>query len=87
MPRWCVALMKRNGRRFSHFETPIFLTREFTDELTRAPTRLSILPDTEIREARQKRDPERIGVPKESLHPNFLVVDFICAEGDGWCRD
>jgi hypothetical protein len=63
-------------------ETPIFLTREFTDEVTRAAN--------EIVAATRRPDfvkhaasavPKDLEVPNESAHPNFLVVDFaICAE-------
>src|SRR6266567_1812048 len=65
-------------------ETPIFLTREFTDEVTRAA--YAIVDQTRTSEfARHTENaiPEGLEVPNESAHSNFLVVDFgICAEGD-----
>src|SRR5204862_3064275 len=65
-------------------ETPIFLTREFTDEVTRAA--YTIVDQTRTPEfARHAASavPKGLEVPNESAHPNFLVIDFgICAEGD-----
>jgi hypothetical protein len=65
-------------------ETPIFLTHEFTNEVTRAAN--DIVNQTRTPEfARHARSaiPKGLEVPNESAHPNFLVVDFgICAEGD-----
>ena len=65
-------------------ETPIFLTREFTDEVTRAA--YTIVDQTRTQEfARHAASaiPKGLEVPNESAHPNFLVIDFgICAEGD-----
>ena len=65
-------------------ETPIFLTREFTDEVTRAA--YTIVDQTRTQEfARNAASaiPKGLEVPNESAHPNFLVIDFgICAEGD-----
>jgi len=64
-------------------ETPIFLTREFTDEVTRAAREIVDLTRTPefVRHA-ENAIPEGLEVPNESRHPNFLVVDFaVCMEG------
>jgi hypothetical protein len=63
-------------------ETPIFMTREFTEEVTRAATSLADLTRTpEFARHSASAIPARLEVPKESAHPNFLVVDFgICLE-------
>lgn len=64
-------------------ETPIFMTREFTDDVTRAATGLADLTRTpEFARHAASAIPEGLEVPRESAHPNFLVVDFgICLEG------
>ncbi len=63
-------------------ETPIFLTREFTDELVRAAKEIVDLTRTEkFQKHSANAIPKELEVPNESAHPNFLVVDFgICAE-------
>jgi hypothetical protein len=65
-------------------ETPIFLTREFTDEVTGAANGIVDLVCTpKFARHAQSAIPKGLEVPNESAHPNFLVVDFgICAEGD-----
>ena len=65
-------------------ETPIFLTSEFTDEVTRAAKEIVDLTRTpEFKRHSQLAIPRGLDVPDESGHPNFIVVDFgICAEGD-----
>ena len=65
-------------------ETPIFLTNEFTNEVTRAANDIVDLVRTPefVRHA-GSAIPKGLEVPKESAHPNFLIVDFgICAESD-----
>ncbi|MEY2504497.1 MAG: hypothetical protein QOJ05_393 [Verrucomicrobiota bacterium] len=64
-------------------ETPIFLTREFTDEVTRAANGLVDLTRTpEFARHSASAIPAGLEVPNESAHPNFLVVDFgICLDG------
>jgi hypothetical protein len=64
-------------------ETPIFLTDEFTDEVTRAAKELVDLTRTpEFVAHGENAIPSGLAVPGESDHPNFLVVDFgICTEG------
>jgi hypothetical protein len=80
----CVNETEKWPADFRISETPIFLTREFTDEVTRAA--YTIVDQTRTQEfARHAASaiPEGLEVPNESAHPNFLVIDFgICAEGD-----
>jgi hypothetical protein len=65
-------------------ETPIILTLEFTDEITGAAITIADRVRTpEFAQHAASAIPKGLEVPDESLHPNFLVVDFgICAEGD-----
>jgi hypothetical protein len=80
----CVNETEKWPADFRISETPIFLTREFTDEVTRAAHQIVDLTRTPefVRHA-ENAIPENLEVPNESRHPNFLVVDFaICAEGD-----
>lgn len=65
-------------------ETPVFLTREFTDEVVRAANEIVALTRTpEFREHARTAIPDGLEVPGEPPHPNFIVVDFgICAAGD-----
>ncbi len=66
-------------------ETPLFLTPEFTDEITGAAREL--VAQTRTPEfAAHTRDaiPPALVVPNESPHPNFVQVDFaVCAGEDG----
>jgi hypothetical protein len=64
-------------------ETPIFLTREFTDDVAGAANALVDLTRTrEFALHSASAIPSGLEVPGESAHPNFLVVDFgICLEG------
>ena len=78
----CVNETEKWPADFRISETPIFLTNEFTDEVTRAARNLVDLTRTP-QFARQAENaiPNGLAVPKESPHPNFLVVDFgICRE-------
>jgi hypothetical protein len=80
----CVNETEKWPADFRISETPIFLTREFTDEVTRAANAIVDLTRTPDF-ARHAEDaiPKGLEVPNESAHPNFLIVDFgICAEGD-----
>jgi hypothetical protein len=65
-------------------ETPIFLTRDFTDEVTSAANAIVALTRTpEFARHAAPAVPKGLEVPNESAHPNFLVVDFaICDEGN-----
>lgn len=64
-------------------ETPIFLTEDFTNDVTRAARELVDRTRTpEFIAHAQDAIPDGLAVPGESDHPNFLVVDFgICTEG------
>ena len=65
-------------------ETPIFLTREFTDEVTRAANEIVAATRTpEFVKYSAVAVSKDLEVPNESAHPSFHIVDFaICAEGD-----
>jgi hypothetical protein len=65
-------------------ETPIFLTRPFTNVVTRAANEIIAVTRTaEFAKHAASAVPKELEVPNESAHPNFHVVDFaICAEGD-----
>jgi hypothetical protein len=80
----CVNETEKWPADFRVSETPIFLTSEFTDEVTRAANEIVDLVRTrEFAAQARNAIPNGLEVPNESAHPNFLVVDFgICAEGD-----
>jgi hypothetical protein len=80
----CVNETEKWPADFRVAETPIFLTREFSDEVQRAAKEIVDLTRTpEFVRHSQSAIPKELEVPNESAHPNFLVVDFgICAEGD-----
>ena len=80
----CVNETEKWPADFRISETPIFLTREFTDEVTRAAHAIVDLTRTpEFARHAASAIPKGLEVPHESAHPNFLVIDFgICAEGD-----
>ena len=65
-------------------ETPIFLTNEFTNEVTRAANDIVDLVRTpEFAGHARSAIPKGLEVPNELAHPNFLIIDFgICAEGE-----
>ena len=78
----CVNKTEKWPADFRISETPVFLTRAFTDDVTRGAN--AIIDATRIPEfVRQATSavPKELEVPNESAHPNFLVVDFaICEE-------
>lgn len=78
----CVNETEKWPADFRISETPIFLTREFTDEVTRAANELVAITRTpEFVRHSASAIPKGLEVPNESAHPNFHVVDFaICAE-------
>ena len=80
----CVMETEKWPADFRISETPIFLTRDFTDEVTRAANTIVALTCTpEFAQHAQAAVPKGLDVPNESAHPNFLVVDFaICEEGN-----
>src|SRR5437764_14342447 len=79
----CVNETERWPADFRISETPIFLTREFTEEVARAANEIIALTRTaEFARHATSAVPKELEVPNESAHPNFHVVDFaICAEG------
>jgi hypothetical protein len=79
----CVNETEKWPADFRISETPIFLTDDFTDEVTRAAHEIVDLVRTPqfVRHA-ESAIPNGLAVPNQSAHPNFLVVDFgICTEG------
>ena len=80
----CVNETEKWPADFRISETPIFLTREFTDEVVRAANEIVALTRTpEFARHAASAVPKAVEVPNESGHPNFHVVDFaICAEAD-----
>src|SRR5438045_4583837 len=80
----CVNETEKWPADFRISETPIFLTDEFTNEVTRAANAIVDLTRTpEFARHAQGAIPKGLEVPNESAHPNFLIIDFgICAERD-----
>jgi len=80
----CVNETEKWPADFRISETPIFMTPEFTDEVTRAANEIVALTRTpEFAQHAASAIPKGLEVPDESRHPSFHVVDFaICAEGD-----
>src|SRR2546425_11962526 len=80
----CVNETEKWPADFRISETPIFLTSEFTDEVTRAAREIVDLTRTpEFARDAASAVPKGLEVLNESGHPNFLVVDFaVCGEGD-----
>src|SRR6267142_1461512 len=64
-------------------ETPIFLTREFTDEAIYAANQIAAQTQTpEFDMHSSSAIPPGLEVPNESEHPEFLIVDLaVCEEG------
>ena len=79
----CVNETEKWPTDFRVSETPIFLTREFTDEVTSAARKIVELVRTpEFVRHSVSAIPQGLEVPNESAHPNFLAVDFgICEVG------
>jgi hypothetical protein len=79
----CVNETEKWPADFRISETPIFLTDDFTDEVTRAAHEIVDLVRTpQFSRHAENAIPNGLAVPNESAHPNFLVVDFgICTEG------
>jgi len=64
-------------------ETPIFLTRAFTDEAVYAASEIAAQTQTpEFARHSASAIPSALEVPNESNHPEFLIVDLaVCEEG------
>src|SRR5213082_4177024 len=69
---------------FRTSETPIFLTREFTDEAIYAANQIAAQTQTpEFAMHSASAIPPGLEVPNESRHPEFLIVDLaICQDGN-----
>src|SRR4051794_26743979 len=80
----CVNETEKWPADFRISETPIFLTREFRDEVVAAANGIVALVQTpEFKRPSETAIPSGLEVPNESPHPNFLVVDFgICLDGN-----
>jgi hypothetical protein len=80
----CVNETEKWPADFRISETPVFLTRAFTDDVTLAATAIVDATRTpEFVKQAVSAVPKALEVPNESAHPNFLVVDFaICTEDD-----
>ena len=80
----CVNETKRWPADFRISETPIFMTRDFADEVVRAAKEIVDLTRTpEFKCHASDAVPKELEMPDESPHPNFFVVDFgICREGE-----
>src|SRR5437588_4760655 len=80
----CVNATEKWPADFRISQTPIFLTREFTEEVAGAANGIVDVTRTpEFARHAASAVPKGLEVPNESAHPNFLVIDFaICAEGD-----
>lgn len=80
----CVNETEKWPADFRVSETPIFLTREFTDEVVLAAREIVDLTRTpEFVRHSQNAIPKGLEVPNESAHPNFIAVDFGICEIDG----
>ncbi len=80
----CVNETEKWPADFRISETPIFLSHDFTDEVTRAANKIvDAMRTQEFADHAAAAVPKGLEVPNESMHPNFLVVDFaICSEDD-----
>ena len=78
----CVNESVRWAADFRIAETPIFLTREFTDEAIAAAWAIQRQTQTpEFLRHAASAIPAGKAVPNESLHPEFLIIDLgICLE-------
>jgi hypothetical protein len=78
----CVNETEKWPADFRISETPIFLTDEFTDEVVAAANNIVAAVQTpEFVRHSASAIPAGLEVPRQSAHPNFIVVDFgICME-------
>jgi hypothetical protein len=71
----CVNETEKWPADFRISETPIFLTGDFTDEVTGAANAIVALTRTpEFAQHTAAAVPKGLAVPNESAHPNFLVL-------------
>jgi hypothetical protein len=80
----CVNQTEKWPADFRISETPVFLSREFTDDVTQAANEIVAATRTpEFAKQAAAAVPNGLEVSNESAPPNFLVLDFaICAEGE-----
>jgi len=80
----CVNETEKWPADFRISETPVFMTRAFTDDVTRGANVIVDATRTpEFVKQAASAVPKALEVPNDSAHPNFLVVDFaICDEGN-----
>src|SRR6266576_3437950 len=80
----CVNETEKWPADFRISETPVFLTLEFTDDVTRAANEIIALTRTqEFARHAAPAVPKALELPNEAEHPNFHVVYFaIYAEGE-----
>jgi len=80
----CVNESTRWPADFRISETPVFLTRQFTDEAVYAANEIAAQTQTpEFARHAASAIPHGLEVPNESPHPEFLIVDLaICAQED-----
>ena len=65
-------------------ESPIFLTREFTDEAVYAASEIAAQTQTpQFKKHAASAIPPGLEVPNESRHPEFLIVDLAVCQDDG----
>jgi len=78
----CVNETEKWPADFRLSETPIFLTRDFTAEVTRAAKEIvDTMRTPQFARHAATAVPKGLEVPNEAAHPNFLVIDFaICDE-------
>src|SRR5579864_1475128 len=80
----CVNTAVKWSADFRISETPIFLTREFTNEAVYAANEIAAQTMTpEFKEHSASAIPPGLEVPNESNHPEFLIVDLGICEEDG----
>ncbi len=79
----CVNETEKWPADFRVSETPVFLTREFSEDVQHAANEIVAITRTpEFARYSSDAIPQNLVVPNESSHPNFLVVDFgICRDG------
>src|SRR5205823_3327044 len=79
----CVSEATKWPADFRISETPIFLTREFTDEVIYAANEIAAQTQTpEFAMHAASAIPSGWEVPNESSHPEFLIVDLaVCDDG------
>src|SRR5947209_3506735 len=80
----CVNQATRWPADFRISETPIFMTREFTEEAVYAANEIAAQTTTPgFREHSAAAIPPGLEVPNESKHPEFLIVDLAVCEEAG----